>query len=173
MRLEEVDTVKKLKKIMLALSLILVTGSVASAKSFDTDSVRGRYTGHVELGANFSDGTSTQRLDIQMLAALTFNGESSVTGTASVTASIPGQPAPFTCPFAVTGTYEIGAEGLGGGTLVLVASDPACGEEAGATLQVSVVVGGHNRRRLDVKVNGAVDGTGQALPLVGTGTLEK
>lgn len=158
---------------MIALSLVVATGSMASAKSFDTDSVRGRYTGPIELGANFSDGTTTQRLEAHLLTALTFDGQSGLAGTSSVTVAIP-QQAPFTCAFAVTGSYQIGEDGLGSGTLTLAPTDVACGDGGGGvTLQVSLVVGGHNRRRLDVKVNVATDPNGEVLPLVGTGTLEK
>jgi len=88
--------------------------------------------------------------------------------------TVPGE-APFSCPFATTGSYEIGADGLGSATLVLAATPgQSCGGDgSGVTLLVNLAVGGHNRRRLDIALKTAIDGQGETLPMVGTGTLEK
>jgi hypothetical protein len=150
------------------------TGVASGRETFETANLHGRYTGHLTVGANFSDGTTTQRLDVQLLSALIFDGKSAVTGTSIVTVAIPGQT-PFTCPFAVTGTYDLGDAGLGRATIALAASDQTCGDGGGAgvTLQANLVVGGRNRRRLDVTINAATDTQGEVLPIIGAGTLEK
>ncbi|MEO6026352.1 MAG: hypothetical protein ABIR79_05750 [Candidatus Binatia bacterium] len=75
-----------------------------------------------------------------------------------------------------TGSYEIGDDGLGSATLVLAATPgQSCGDGdgGGVTLLVNLAVGGHNRRRLDIALKTAIDGQGEPLPMVGTGTLEK
>lgn len=109
-----------------------------------------------------------------MLAALTFDGKGAAQGSSRVTVTVPGE-APFSCPFATTGSYEIGADGLGSATLVLAATPgQSCGGDgSGVTLLVNLAVGGHNRRRLDIALKTAIDGQGETLPMVGTGTLEK
>lgn len=174
-RSEKVGRVKNRKRVLgLTLGLLLV-GAVAMpapAAEFDIWDLRGRYTGHLNIGASFSDGTTTQRLEVQLLTALSFDGKSTITGASRLTVSIPQQP-PTTCRFAITGTYALDETGLGTATLVLVPSDPACSDGGGATLQASLVLGGLHRRRLDITINGATDGSGEALPVVGAGTLEK
>ncbi len=171
---------KKLSVVVLLVAVLLFGTDRATARDrFDTPSLRGRYTGHLAAGANFSDGTMTQRLDIQLLSALTFDGKASVTGGSIITVTVPAFPGqtqtPFTCPFDVTGTYQLGDDGLGSATLVLaVRPGQVCGDGgSGVTLQLSLVVGGHNRKRLDVTINSAIDSESQALPIVGAGMLEK
>jgi len=163
------------RRMMLGLALLLVGGEVTTARAvgFDSGSLRGRYTGHLNVGATFSDGTTTQRLEVQLLTALKFDGKAAVEGASRITVAVPGQMA-FTCPFSVTGTYEIAETGLGTATLVLVPSDPACGDSGpGVTLQASLAVGGERRRRLDVSISGGTDPSGEVLPITGAGMLEK
>jgi hypothetical protein len=96
-----------------------------------------------------------------------------VDGASRVTVSVPNQP-PVTCPFTITGTYAVEETGLGTATLALVPSDQTCdGGGSGTTLHVSVLVGRKDRRRLDITINGATEPGGEALPVVGAGTLEK
>lgn len=145
---------------------------VATARgTFATDSLRGRYTGNLVIGETFSDGTTTLHVEARQLLALNFDAQGAVAGASTVTVAVPGQPT-FTCPYVVTGTYEIGDDGLGSATLVMTSQAEACGMGVGVTEHLSLVVGGHNRSRLDVVVQRAVTPDGE-VPLVGAGVLVK
>jgi hypothetical protein len=103
--------------------------------------------------------------------ALTFDAKSAVTGITSVTASIPNNPPTlFTCVFTAAGVYEIGEDGLGTATLDITPTTACAGP---ATLKLSLLVGGRNRSRLDVSIDGATGLGPDSLPIaiIGSGTL--
>jgi hypothetical protein len=162
------------RAIGIVLSALLVgsVGLAAAARgTFDTASVRGRYTGSLTLTQNFSDGTTDFRVEARQLLVLTFDGDAAVSGASSATVAVPGQNT-FTCAYRATGVYEIGDEGLGTATLDLVPASDVC--PGGVVLKLSLLVGGHNRSRLDVTIDGATTiPDGQQLPIVGAGVLVK
>jgi hypothetical protein len=145
---------------------------IATARgTFATDSLRGRYTGNLTIGESFSDGTTVTRIEARQLLALDFDAQGAVAGASSVTVAVPGQPT-FTCPYTVAGTYEIGDQGMGSASLALTSQAETCGGGSAVTVQLSLLVGGHNRSRLDVVVERAVTPDGE-VPLVGSGVLVK
>lgn len=156
-------------------SLILLVTSIAFAASrdrFGTDSLRGRYTGNLVISEHLQvDENTTLNIEARQLLALTFDGKSEASGITSVSAAIPGNPPTvFTCVFTARGTYEIGDSGLGTATLNITPTTECAGP---AVLKLSLLVGGRNRSRIDVTIDGASGLGPDSVPIaiVGGGVL--
>ncbi len=146
-------------------------GVAVARVTFGSDSLRGRYSGNIAIAENIPTDGTPLHIEARQLLALTFDGVSQVSGVSSVTVAVPGQST-FTCTYRAIGTFQLGDDGLGTASLALTSPTVQnCGD--GITLALSLLVGGHSRERLDVTIDSAdVAGTG-AVPLVGSGLLEK
>lgn len=156
--------------------MLLVSGlaSAANRDPYDGAQLRGRFTGNLTISERIPvDGNNTLAIEARQLLALTFDGKSGVTGIASVTAAIPAEPPTvFTCVFTIEGTYEVGDAGLGSADLAITPTTECAGP---AMLDVTFLIGGKNRSRIDVTIDGA-RGAGPDAPMlaiVGSGTLAK
>jgi len=163
------------KTILTTTTLLLLASGIALAAGrdrFNTMSLRGRYTGNLTISETIPVDEGTMlNIDARQLLALTFDGKSDVTGITSVSASIPNDPpSVFTCVFTAQGTYEIGEDGLGTASLDITPTTECAGP---ATLKLSLLVGGRNRSRIDVTVDGATGLGPDSLPIaiVGSGAL--
>ncbi len=164
-----------MKKTIATIALVLGIAGLAAASArdrFSTTSLRGRYTGNIAISESIPlDESTVLKIEARQLLALTFDAKSNVTGITSVTALIPNSPPTvFTCVFTIEGTYELSEEGLGTATLNITPTTACSGP---ATLKLSLLVGGRNRNRLDVSIDGASGlGAGDVqIAILGSGTL--
>ena len=144
----------------------------AADDKFNTGDLRGRYSGNVDISEAIPDGNGGAiHIEARALMALTFDGKSAVKGSVSVTAYIPaaGQTL-FTCVFDAAGTYQLAATGLGTATLDVTPTTACAGP---ATFSMSLLLGGRNRSRLDVTIDGAnsIPPGESSIPIVGSGSL--
>jgi hypothetical protein len=165
------------KTVTVFTSFFLLVAGIAFAAGrdrFGTESLRGRYSGNLDISETILvDQNTTMHIDGRALLALVFDAKSGVTGVVSVSAVIPGDtPSVFTCVFDAQGGYEIAESGLGTATLNITPTSACAGP---ATLQLRLLVGGRNRTRLDVTIDGASGlGPGSVpIAIIGSGSLSQ
>jgi len=158
-----------------ALFLLIAGVALAAGRDrFATMSLRGRYTGNLTISEHLQiEENTTLQIEARQLLALTFDGKSGVSGFTTVTAAIPGNPPTvYTCTFNAQGTYDIGENGLGTANLNITPTTDCAGP---ATLKLSLLVGGRNRSRIDVTIDGATGLGPDSVPIaiVGAGSLSE